>query len=193
MNYEKIKEEVKQILSKKRYIHTIGVVKRIEELAKIYNEDIQKAKLVAISHDIAKEMSKEQIDEYIQKNNIKIDKIEEKEKGLLHAKIGADICVKKYAFTKEMEESILYHTTGNIKMNNLAKILYLADKTEENRTYAELQEAIQISNENLDEGILYITGKTINKSIKDKKLIHPDTIDLINEIIIKKWNSINKM
>ena len=92
-----------------------------------------------------------------------------------------------------MEEAILYHTTGNIKMNNLAKILYLADKTEENRTYAELQEAIQISNENLDEGILYITGKTINKSIKDKKLIHPDTIDLINEIIIKKWNSINKM
>ena len=37
-----IKEELKQILSEKRYIHSIGVMEMAMELAQIYNIDIEK-------------------------------------------------------------------------------------------------------------------------------------------------------
>ena len=37
---EQIKKELKNMLSEKRYIHSIGVMEMASELAKIYNVDI---------------------------------------------------------------------------------------------------------------------------------------------------------
>lgn len=189
MDFEKIDQDIKQILSEKRYKHSKGVSKRAVELAKIYGEDIEKAKIVGIAHDIAKEIPKEEAYKYAIENNIELDEIEKMEPSLLHSKIGADICVKKYGFTQDMAQAILYHTTGNINMNTFDKIIYIADKTEENRTYIDLQKAIEVSNKDLDEGILYISSIAIEYSIKKKSLIHTDTIYLMNKIIIEKMKN----
>lgn len=186
MNFEKINQDIKQILSEKRYKHSQGVSKRAVELAKIYGQDIEKAKIVGIAHDIAKEMPKEEAYKYAKENNIELDEIEKMEPSLLHSKIGAEICIKKYGFTQEMAQAIKYHTTGNINMNTFDKIIYIADKTEENRTYIDLQKAIELSNKNLDEAILYISTIAIEYSMRKESLIHPDTIHLINKIIMDK-------
>lgn len=186
MNFEKIDKDIKDILSEKRYKHSQGVSKRAVELAKIYGEDIEKARIVGIAHDIAKEIPKEEAYKYAKENNIELDEIEKIEPSLLHSKIGADICVKKYGFTQDMAQAILYHTTGNINMNTFDKIIFIADKTEENRTYNELEEGIRISNKNLDEGVLFSSKRAINYSLNKNSIIHPDTIHLINKIIMSK-------
>ena len=54
MEFEKIKKDIQQILTKDRYEHSIGVSKKAEELARRYNQDVEKAKLVGIAHDIAR-------------------------------------------------------------------------------------------------------------------------------------------
>ncbi len=190
MNYEEIEEYVKNKLTEKRFIHSQGVAKRAVELARIYEEDEEKAKIIGIAHDIAKEMTKEEGIRYATENRIEFDEIEKNEPGLWHSKIGADIVEKRFNFTKDMSQSILYHTTGNINMSTMDKIIYLADKTEENRKSKELildvEKAIEISNRNLDEGILYIAGVAIEYSISKKSLIHPDTITLMNKIIMEQ-------
>ena len=66
----KIDNDLKKVLSEKRYNHSLGVMKKAEELAKIYKIDIDKAKLVGLAHDIGKELSKEEMLEYARKNNI---------------------------------------------------------------------------------------------------------------------------
>lgn len=189
MSYEEIKEEVKKILGEKRFKHSCGVAKRAEELAIIYGEDCKKAKLIGIAHDIAKEMPKDEAEKYVKENKIIFDEIEKKEKGLWHSKIGADICVKKFGFTNDMKQAITYHTTGNTNMTTLDKILYIADKTEENRAYEGIEEAIKISNKNLDEGVLFCAKRAIQYSLKKDSLIHLDTIKLINKIIDEKVNN----
>lgn len=186
MKYEEIKKYAKNILSEKRYKHSEAVAKRAVELAKIYGEDEQKAELIGIAHDIAKEMPKEEALKYIKENGIELDEIEELETGLWHSKIGAHICIKKFGFTQEMAQSITYHTTGNINMTTMDKIIYIADKTEETRPLADLKELVDISNKNLDEGMLVIARTAINYSIRKKALIHPDTIYMMNKIIIEK-------
>lgn len=186
MNYEEIKEDIKNILSEKRYIHSLGVAKRAEELGKIYGVETEKLKIVGIAHDIAKEMKKEEAYKYAEENNIKLDEIEKREPSLLHSKIGAYICKNKYGFTDDMCQAILYHTTGNVDMNTFDKIIFLADKTEENRTYIDIKEAVETSNKDINEGVLYVCGVAIKYNIKHKKLIHPDTIYLINKIIMEK-------
>ena len=185
MEYDEIEKLVKQMLSEKRYKHSVGVAKRAAELAEIYGEDVETARKIGIAHDIAKEIPKEEGEKYIKENGIILDEIEQKQPGIWHSKIGADISIKKLGFTKEMAQAILYHTTGNVNMNTMDKIIYLADKTEENRTYEDLQKAIDLSNKNLDEGVLYVAKVAINHSFKKNSLIHLDTIYLINKLISK--------
>lgn len=188
MEFEKIQNDIKQILTPKRYEHSVGVAKRAEELAKIYNQDIQKAKLVGIAHDIAKEMKTEEAYKYAKEHNIKLDEIEINEPALIHAKIGAQICKEKYNFTKDMAQAIIYHTIGNINMTEFDKIIFLADKTEYGRTEEYLKDTRKIVNQNLDEGMLCVLRSAMKYTLSKEKLIHPDSINLMNKLIIQKYN-----
>lgn len=188
MKYEEIEKIVRKTLSEKRYIHSCGVAKRAVELAKIYGEDEEKAKIIGIAHDIAKEMPKQEALKYAKENGIIFDEVEKFEPGLWHSKLGADIAKKKFGFDSDMAQAILYHTTANINMNTMDKIIYIADKTEEGRTIIDLELARDISNKDLDEGVLYISKFAIEYSLKKDSLIHPDTVNVINGIIAKKRN-----
>lgn len=186
MEFEKIRKDIEQILTKERYQHSLGVAKRAEELAKRYNQDVQKAKLVGIAHDIAKQMKKEESYKYAKQHNIELDEIEKNESALLHSKIGASICKEKYNFTQDMIQAIIYHTTGNINMNTFDKIIYLADKTEAGRTNPDLEKLKQISNQDLDEGMLDSLRYSLKYTINKQRLVHPDSIYLMNKLIIEK-------
>lgn len=191
MKYEEIEKIVKETLSEKRYLHSLGVAKRAAELARIYKEDEETARIIGIAHDIAKEMPKEKAISYAKENKIQFDEIEQNEPGLWHSKLGANIAKKEFGFTDDMAQAILYHTTGNIHMNTMDKIIYVADKTEENRTTVNLQQAREISNQNLEEGVLYIAKFMMEYSLTKNSLIHPDTVALINQLVLEKKNKTN--
>ncbi len=187
-NIEKIKEDLKQILSEKRYIHSIGAMEKAIELAKTYGEDEEKSALTALTHDIAKEMTIEEYYKYAEENNIKLSKDDKMCTSVLHGIIGADIVKKKYGFTDEMCRAIYYHTTGITNMTLLGKIVYVADKIENSRDYPEAEALREKFNqsESLDEFILYdIDYYTLPKMIEKRRAIHPNTINVRNEIIEK--------
>ena len=185
----KINNDLKSILSEKRYKHSLGVMKKAEELAMIYGVDINIAKLVGLAHDIGKEFSDEGMLKYARENNIQVDKVEAVNVGLLHAKIGADICKKKYNFTIEMQNAIKYHTVGNENMDLLAKIIFVADKTEEGRNYKDetkneqLQKVRELSKKNLDEALLYEIDSSLIYTIQKHKLVHTDSILTRNKLL----------
>lgn len=187
---DKIDRDLKNELSEKRYKHSIGVMKKAEELAKIYGENINRAKLVGLAHDIGKELSKEEKLKYAEDNNIDIDNIERINVGLLHTKIGADICKKRYGFSENMQDAIKYHATGSENMDLLAKILFVADKTEDGRNYkdenrmSKLEELRNIANNNIDKAVLYAIDMSLEYTILKKELIHPDSIFTRNKLII---------
>ena len=73
---ETINAELKEMLSEKRYLHSIGVMKMAEKLANQYNIDQNIASLTGLTHDIAKEIPNGEKIKYAMNNNIKIDEIE---------------------------------------------------------------------------------------------------------------------
>ena len=186
---QKINDDIKKELSEKRYNHSLGVMKKAEELALIYGEDVNKAKLVGLAHDIAKELTKEEKLKYAKQNKIEVDEIEQINVGLLHGKIGADICKKRYGFTIDMQNAIKYHTTGNENMDLLAKVIFVADKIEEGRKYKderesqELEIARKLALENLDKALLYEIDVSLNYTIQKKKLIHLNSVLARNKLI----------
>lgn len=185
----KIDTDVKQALSEKRYKHSVGVMKKAEELAKIYDIDVNTAKLVGLAHDIGKELTKEEKLAYVEQNNIEIDEIEKINVGLLHGKIGADICKKRYGFTAQMQDAIKYHTTGNEKMDLLAKIIFVADKIEENRNYENeekqksLEYARQLAKEDINKAVLLEIDESLVYTIKKQELIHTDSVLARNKLL----------
>ena len=187
---EKIKEELKQILSEKRYIHSIGVMEMSEELAKIYNIDVETAKIAGLLHDIAKEIPKEEMLKYVKENNIEITEVESINVGILHGKIGADIAKKKYNISEQIQKAIEYHTTTNPNMDTLAKIVYVADKIELNRKSDKFDIEIErkLAKENLDKALLLILDNTTKYLIDNNRLLVKESIDTRNKLLISnKW------
>ena len=185
----RINNDLKNTLSEKRYKHSLGVMKKAEELALIYGIDTNTAKLTGLAHDIGKEFSDEEMLKYAKENNIQVDNVEAVNVGLLHAKIGADICKKKYNFTIEMQNAIKYHTVGNENMDLLAKIIFVADKTEEGRNYKDeaknkqLQKVRELSKKNIDEALLYEIDSSLIYTIQKHKLVHTDSILTRNKLL----------
>lgn len=188
MEYKEIENDVKSVLSEYRFTHSLGVAKKAIELAKIYGVQEEIAKKVGIAHDIAKKMTDEEMIEYAKVNNIRIDEIETVKPSLLHGKIGADIAAKKFGFTQDMINAIKWHTTGRENMSMLEKIIYVADKTEENRkgTRFNLEKSRELSTQNIDETLIFLMNEFITYNVKNEWLIHPETIKARNDLLLNE-------
>ena len=182
---EEVKEKLKNRLTEKRYNHSLGASKSAKELAKIYGEDEEKAEFTGLIHDIAKEIPKESMLEYAKKYNVEIDEIEKVQIGLLHAKLGAIIAREEFGADEKIQNAIKYHTTGNKEMDTFAKIIYLADKIEENRNYDGIDELRKLAKSDLDKAMLFVLDFNIQKAVNKVTLIHPDTVELRNMLLIK--------
>ena len=174
---------VKETLSEKRYNHSICVMERCAEYAKDLNVDIQKAKLMGILHDIAKEMPSEEKIKYCMENGIDIEDIERVHVTLLHGKIAAHIAKEKYGLDDELSNAIKYHTTGRENMTIWEKILYVADTTSVDRKYSNTEYFYNLSKENFDKALIEILIMTIKDRLDEKKMIHIDSINALNYLI----------
>ena len=179
INYEELYNIVKTKLSEKRFKHSEFVVKRAIEYAQIYNVDIEIVKLVAISHDIAKELTNDECKFYINKYNIIFDDVVKINKNLWHSKIGAEICKNEFGFSDDMVNAVKFHTTGRENMSILEKIIYLADATEESRNY-NTQEYVQYVIDDLDDAMFKVCKWIIGKLVDKEVVIHLDTIKCYN-------------
>lgn len=181
---EIIKKELQDTLSEERYKHSLGVMKMAQTLAKQYNINEQEALLTGLTHDMAKELSQEENLQYIKQNQIEIDEIEKRNTSLLHAKIGANMAKERYGFNQKMQNAIAYHTTGNPDMDTLAKIIYIADKIEENRNFEGVEELRKLALKNLEETVVAILSYDIKKNINKGRLIHPNSILTRNKLLM---------
>lgn len=186
MELTEIQEYIKNILSEKRFYHSICVMERSRELAKKYGANVEVAEKIGIAHDVAKEMTEEAKLEYVKENNIEIDDIEKKNTPLLHAKIGKDIAIKKFGFNESMGQAIANHTTGNKNMDIYSKILFIADRTSKDRKFDDLEELNKIVEEkDINKAVIYILDKKIELQIKKKATIHINGIIARNDILLK--------
>ena len=195
---ERIKSDLKENLTEYRYIHSLGVMEMAEELAKVYNVDVESARIAGLLHDIAKEMTKEESLEYVEKNNIAIDEVEKINVSLLHGKIGAHIAKTLYDVSEQIQKAIEYHTETSPSMDELAKIIYVSDKIERNRKSEkfDLDAERELARIDLDGAVLFIIDASIEKLVKKEKLMHPTIVINVTKNLLnlnKVWYNANTM
>jgi len=190
MELEEIIKFVKSKLSEKRFNHCIGVMNMCEKLAKIYGTDIERAQKIGVTHDMAKEMTHEEDLEYMKENGIKLTDEEKGMPYLFHGYVAAEIARKELGFDDEMCEAIKHHTTSKPNMTILQKILYVADKVEEGRTYSDVNFYRNLAYTDIDECIIKILDYQISEDINNEMTI-PSISCASRNYIINNRNSIS--
>ncbi len=179
MNKNEMIHLLSTMITKKRLMHSLGVVESATRLAMIYDEDINKVEIAALLHDCGKCLKKEELLQNVEKYGILLDEIEKKELELIHGIIGAHLARDIFKVGDEdIFSAIAYHTTGRENMSKLEKIIYLSDFIEPNRNYPGVEELRKVAyHENLDKAVLMSFDNTIKYVISIQKLIHPRTIE----------------
>ena len=187
MEIKEISEYVKARLDEKRYSHTKRVVKKAKQLAKLYNAPIDKVKIGAYLHDIAKFYKVEDMAELIGNKYPEVNREVYRNGQILHGFAAAEIAEKELGIEDtEILDAIRYHTVGKENMSLTAKIVYLADAIEDARDWFGVVKARKLAEKNIDTAIIYELDKKIEYLIKKASLIHPNTLAFRNDLLTKK-------
>lgn len=161
---EELQEELKKVLKKRRYQHTIGVRYTAQSMAMRFGLDIEQAGYAGVLHDCAKYLSDSQMLLECQKNQIRCSEMEKRKPSLLHAKLGAFYAKKIYGIIEEeVLSAIRWHTTGKPGMSELEKVVYIADYIEPGRRILpHMEEIRKMAFINLDQTMYLILRNTLD-------------------------------
>lgn len=176
-----IKYKLKECVSNERYKHILSV----EEIACFIGENhhLNKNKLIlaALTHDIAKSYTLEQLIDFCHKRDILLDNTESNSHGLLHGKVARIIAQEDYHIDDEdILNSISSHTTGRINMSIYEEVIFVADYSEPNRKLPNSEAIVDIALINLPEAVFKVITEKLIYVIKTGRTIHPRSIEAYN-------------
>lgn len=171
--FDKIEDYVKNNMSAKRWLHVQGVVETAKMLAERHGINVAHAALAALVHDVEKEQDLEVAKQILTERGEDVYLMNSSK--VWHAPIGA--FVAREVFGVEVDDicnAIKFHTTGRAGMSSLEKVLFVADYTEPNRTFAGCV-AVRELWDDLDVAIAEILKQKLDK-ISESPTMHPDTL-----------------
>lgn len=192
--YKKLRKKVKDVMTKARYEHTLGVEFTAASLAMRYGVDIDKAEIAGLLHDCAKCIDDEDKFDDCKKYKIELTDVEKRNPFLIHSKLGAVYANKLYGIDdEEVISAIRFHTTGKPDMTLLEKIIFIADYIEPGRDKApNLKEIRQMAFIDIDEAMYMILKDTLDyldKGEGEKDELTKETFLYYKEIHDKKENN----
>ena len=121
---------VSKMMSKKRFLHTLQVAKLSKEIAHWHRLDEDKAYLIALLHDIAKEYPHQQVfmKQYL-------PQYLEKPAPIYHQYIGAYLVRHQLLIEDPIILNAIKHHTDGLDHSLYSMIVYIADKVEPTRGF----------------------------------------------------------
>jgi predicted HD superfamily hydrolase involved in NAD metabolism len=136
---QEIRDKLNKNLNAGRFEHSEGVCYTASCLAMRYGVDPRKAVLAGLLHDCAKQYKDKDLVKVCDESNVPISDEERLAPQVLHAVYGPFLAKKKYGIEdREILEAIRWHTTGKDCMNELEKIIFVADYIEPNRCKSDI-------------------------------------------------------
>ncbi len=158
------------------------------KLAQRWGVSTEKAQFVALTHDIARDLSPQELLSLARRFSLFRDDVDMQHPILLHGPVAAAILKYQWGVDdEEVLEAVICHTSGCVEMSPLAKILFLADKTEEEKANSRpgLDNIRELAEKDLDRAVLEMMDRLILFHVEKKHLIHPTSLTARNHLLIK--------
>lgn len=186
MNYEYVKMKVKSLINEKRFIHSKNVEVEAIKLAERFKLNIEKIRLAAIAHDIAKDFDDELLLKLAENYGIIVDDVQRRIPFLLHGPVGAFYCKHELMIDdQEIFNAIYYHTTGRPNMTLFEQVIFIADMVSIDRNYPGVDKIKELLIADFDIALVEAVNGTLKFVIDRNLLIHPLTIDFRNWLLTK--------
>ena len=142
---------LRNMMSPKRFQHTLGVRKEAVRLAALHGLPVQRTALAAMLHDCAKGMSLKEMVKIAREQHLTNNETVLSSGALLHAPVGAYLAKKEFHICdEEVLNAIRSHTVGRPGMSKMEMCIFVADATEEGREdYPGLKELRMLCNHSL--------------------------------------------
>lgn len=177
---EDLIDQLRQRIKPSRFEHVLRVEETALKLAESLDENLEKVSIAALLHDFAKEMDEEAMFslafEFWPNEALK-----NATGDIWHGPAAAQICRTDFQCQDEsILKAIAGHTIGWFEMDQLAKIIYMADYIEPGRDFKGVNKARRLTDENLTKACEYKMTRTINYLLKRRVPIFTGTIDIYN-------------
>lgn len=168
--------------------HIDRVVDISIELAQRFGIDVEKARVAALLHDVARVTKGERLLELAREYGISVTPLDDMIPVFLHGPVGAEI-VRRDFHVKDGDilEAVRLHTIGGVGMGPVARVVYLADKIEPSKDsrYPFNSEVRELAKVDLDRAILKFIDCDISTYIGKGGYVHPSTIEMRNDLLAK--------
>jgi predicted HD superfamily hydrolase involved in NAD metabolism len=170
-----------------RVNHILRVEQMATELAVHYQQDVTKAAISGLMHDLAKYFPPQKLLSMARLEGLEVDEVMEAAPHLLHADVSAIIARDTFGVEdEEVLQAIANHTLGRPGMSLLSCIVFLADSLEPGRgDTPELENLRLVSRENIDRAVWKNCDYSLKFLIESHCLIHQRTIATRNWFLQK--------
>lgn len=189
MGLSKIREELQELLSEKRFHHTEGVAASARGLAARYGADPKRAELAGWVHDCAKEMTLAEMRALVEKAGMDVDEPVWHSRALLHGPAGSAYAKLHFGIQDtDILKAVFYHTTGKPDMTLLEKVVFLADYIEPSRDFPGVDELRTLARENLTNALIAAYDSTIGHLASQHAYIYELTLAGRNYLVLSQMD-----
>lgn len=172
---------VERALSPELEAHCRGTALQAELLARRWGAAPDEAAIAGLLHDLCRELTAQEVLDLARKHGLEVDEIEEKYVvQLLHARVAAAE-VAAAGFSAPVAEAIRRHTLGGPGLSVLDACLFVADATEPSRTWKGVDEARRQATESLDDVVLSLAQRDVERLRARGRQPHPLMLALLEE------------
>jgi len=181
---QRVETYARETLSPERFLHSRNTALQSYDMCRRFGLAPSAGYLAGIAHDLAKQLDNKLMNKLIKKSGYGISAVEKKKPNLMHGKAAAVLLRERFCIhNDDILEAVACHTSGSENMGPLAKVVYIADKTEVSRNIdPALRKLCMQKDGNLDYILFAVLEKTIGKLQARKLDLSEDTLKLLNKI-----------
>ncbi|MCD6159908.1 MAG: bis(5'-nucleosyl)-tetraphosphatase (symmetrical) YqeK [Kosmotoga sp.] len=181
---EKLKIIAQALCRSNRIKHILGVEKLIVKLADVYNLDKTSCRMMALGHDLFRDIDGRILLNMANSFNYTFNKLEAEKPVLLHGKLAALYLKRVFNINDEIFKAVFWHVSGHPDLSNSAKALLIADMAEENRTFPEASLIRKNAFDNLEKTYAAVIRLKMSWALKSNQFILPETVNTWNRLLL---------
>ncbi len=181
---EKIIHFARFMMGRERLMHAILVRDFALKLSHVHGLDPFKMELMALSHDLFRDVPPHKLLKIAKVWNIEVEDVELKNPVLLHGKVAAEFLKRRFDYDDEkVLLAIAYHTSGHPALDLHGKALVISDTLSMDRNFDGLEDLRKIAFKDLEMAFKEVLRNRINYAIKTDRFLLPKSVQTWNTIV----------
>ncbi len=163
-------------MSERRLLHVLGVSHVMVTLAAAHRLDIAAAALVALLHDMSKDLAPDEIAADLDRLGQAIPDEDHDHPRVWHGLHAAAWARERWGLDGELFEAVALHTTADAGVGPLTCALYIADVCEPGRHNPHAAEILEGARADLEEGFRQALAHKLRHVAHKRGTLHPRSL-----------------